>query len=444
MKKNNLFFIVLLVLLVGGFSCEDTRLDDISDPTVYIPANGEIEQVIFSTGEPYIYRLGVYKSGVHETIASATVVVMSETELQVYNAENKTNYEKLPDNCFELRGGSSVQVNFSKESRLEFAEIEILYDEIKKITDFDAESNETYVIPVMLTHADISVGNERQTVLIKPIIKEPNVYFSSLESSIKIESVDEPYSQTLRVAVDFSNLWDITVEIDADEEAVEAYNAQNGTQYKLLPASAYTFTPVPVTINVDENFAEFEAVLNTDNVDYDDFLLPISIKQVSRFSIDEDRSTHYMTVSRPAERMNREGWSIADFSSEEAVGEGAGQGTAANVLDGNTGTFWHSEWAYATGQLPHHITIDMQKEVTVAGIDLQRRVNNSDTRAGNFYISSDNQTFTLIGSFEMAAVNEAQTFKVNTSNGRYLKVEITESNRAPFANLAEVYIRGVE
>lgn len=444
MKKNNLLLIVLLALVAGGLSCEDTRLDYISDPAVYIPAGGEVEQVIYSTGEAFIYRLGIHQSGIQETEASATVVVMSDTELEAYNAENKTNYQKLPDNCFALKGGSSLQVNFSKESRLEYVEIEIFYTEIENVPGYDAENSANYVIPIMLSNADILVGENSNSVLIKPLIREPNLYFTSLESSIKIESLDDVYAENMRIALDFENLWDISVQVGVDEDAVEAYNALNGTQYKLLPASAYTLTPMPVMIEAGNSSVEVDVELITENVDYDDFLLPLTIIETSRFTVDPALSTYYLTVSRPAERLDRTGWSIVDFSSEEAYGEGAGQGVAATLLDGNSTTFWHTEWAYATGQLPHHVTIDMLKEVTVASVDLQRRVNNGDTRAGNFYISSDNETFTLIGTFEMAAVNEPQTFKVNTSRGRYVKVEITESNRPPFANLSEVYIRGVE
>ena len=44
----------------------------------------------------------------------------------------------------------------------------------------------------------------------------------------------------------------------------------------------------------------------------------------------------------------------------------------------------------------------------------------------------------------MAEVNDAQTFKLSTTRGRYLKVEVTESRRPPFSNFSEVYVRGVE
>lgn len=444
MKNSNLLFVVIICIFACILSCEDTRLDSITAPSVYIPKSGEIEQIVYKTGEPYIYRLGIYKSGVEEVSASVTVDIMSEAELQVYNSKNNTSYKRLPDNSFQLKGGSSVQVNFSKASRLEFVEIDILYGEIEKLSNYDSDNSANYVIPVMLSQSDIAIGEKKQVSFINVLIKDPLIYFRESESSLQVKSSNAEYTQTIDLVVDFPNTWDISIEIGIDEDALEKYNSINGTTLKLLPAAAYSLSPNPVIINNGINSAKLTIRLNNDKVDYDDFLLPIAIKSVSKFSADTERKIHYLSVSRPAPRLDRTGWTIADFSSEEASGEGAGQGVATCVLDNNPSTYWHSQWAGGTGQLPHHITIDMQKEVTVAGVDLQRRNNNGDTYRGNFYISSDNESFTKVGTFEMEQVNDPQTFKVNTTRGRYFKLEITESRRAPFANMAEVYVRGVE
>lgn len=445
MKKSNLLFIVIICIFAGILSCEDTRLDYITAPSVYIPKSGEIEQIVYKTGEPYIYRLGIYKSGGEEVLASATVGIMSEAELQAYNSENNTSYKRLPDNSFQMKGGGrSVQVNFPKTSRLEFAEIDILYGEIEKLPDYDSENSMNYVIPVMLSQSDIQIGEEKKVSLINILLKDPLLYFRESESSLQVESSDVKYAQTIDLVVDFPNTWDISSEVGVDEEAIEEYNEKNGTELKLLPDAAYSLSPNPLIINKGENFAKLTVTLNNGNIDYDNFLLPIAIKSVSKFSADTERNIHYLLVSRPAHRLDRTGWTIADFSSEEVSGEGDGQGVAACVLDGDASTFWHNQWEGGTGQLPHHITIDMQKEVTVTNVDLQRRKNNRDTYRGNFFVSSDNESFTKVGTFEMAEVNEPQSFKVNTTRGRYFKLEITESRKPPHANMAELYVRGIE
>ena len=64
----------------------------------------------------------------------------------------------------------------------------------------------------------------------------------------------------------------------------------------------------------------------------------------------------------------RTGWTIYNFSSEEASGEGPTNGRAIYALDGNLTTFWHSQWSGAGSNYPHFITIDMGKVNLLNGV----------------------------------------------------------------------------
>lgn len=442
-KINNYISVIISVLLLLGVtSCSDHRLDYISSPKLYIPKSGSVDLIIYKTGEPFVYKLGVTKTGVEDVAADAQLSILSESELEAYNSANNTNYKRLPDNCFNLNNSTA---NFDKESKLEYFDISVQYDLIDQIDDFDEENSADYVIPVKLSGASLETNEDKIISIIKPVLRDPLIYFKSSETKVTIEAGKQStYKEDIYLQVDFDNLWDISVDLSVDPELVDEYNTSNGTNLPLLPTESYSITPLPAVIANGTKSVKVSIELNADLIDYDDFLMPIVIQSTSKFSVDVTKNVHYLYVSKPAMRFDRTGWTIVDFSSEEPSGEGANNGTAITVLDGNPATYWHSQWAGGTGQLPHHFTIDMQKELLVTSIDLQRRPNQSDTQGGNFYISSDNEKFTYIGSFQMAEVNDAQTFKVATTRGRYLKVEITESRRPPFANMSEVYVRGVE
>lgn len=446
MMRNKFLYAIIIGLMLSVGGCEDTRLDNITPPKVLIPQSGEIVQTVYKTGEPFVFRLGVYKAGHDDMEATALVDILSENELQVYNSENKGSYKRLPDNCFRIAGGSgSHVVNFAKGIRLKYVDITLDYDAIEKLADFDEDNSAQYVVPLTVSQSSLEINEEKNVILIKPLIRQPFIYFQGQESSVVIEtSGTAAYQQKLVLAVDFANLWDISATLAADATLVDIYNNEKGTDLNLLPASAYTISPNPVVIQNGKKSAAVLVDFSKENIDYDDFLLPVSIKETSKFTPDAERNVHYIKVSRPAPRLDRTGWTIVDVSSQEASGEGAGNGVASCVLDGNVSTYWHSQWAGGTGQLPHHFTIDMKKTVTVASVDLQRRQNQRDTYRGEIHISNDNTTFTKIGTFEMAEVNDAQTFKVTTTQGRYLKIVVTESRRTPFANMAEVYVRGAE
>lgn len=444
--RNKFLYAIIVGLMLSVTGCEDTRLDHITPPKVFIPQSGEITQTVYKTGEPFVFRLGVYKAGHDDVQVTASVDVLTENELQVYNTENKGSYKRLPDNCFRITGSSgSHDVNFSKGTRLEYVNITLDYDAIEQLADFDEDNSAQYVVPVTVSQSSIEINEDKNVALIKPLIRQPFVYFQSVESSIVIEaSGTATYQQKLVLAVDFANFWDISATLGVDATLVDAYNDKKGTELKLLPASVYTISPNPVIIVNGKKTAAVSVDFSKENIDYDDFLLPISIKETSKFTTDTERNVHYLAISRPANRLDRTGWTIADVSSEEPGEGGGGSGVASCVLDGDVATFWHSKYKGERAPLPHHFTIDMQKTVTVASVDLQRRNNNRDTYRGEFYISADNITFTKVGIFEMAEVNEPQTFKVATSQGRYLKVVVTESRRNGLGNFSEVYVRGAE
>ncbi len=63
--------------------------------------------------------------------------------------------------------------------------------------------------------------------------------------------------------------------------------------------------------------------------------------------------------------LSTEGWTIAYVDSEE---RGIADGTAENVIDGQTVNFWHSEWGAAQPAFPHRLVLDLGKPRTITGI----------------------------------------------------------------------------
>ena len=76
--------------------------------------------------------------------------------------------------------------------------------------------------------------------------------------------------------------------------------------------------------------------------------------------------------------LSEESWTIADVDSEERVGE---DGTAENAIDGQTASFWHTQWSDAKPGQPHHLTLDLGHSVTIAGFRYTPR-QGPDTVAG--------------------------------------------------------------
>lgn len=145
-------------------------------------------------------------------------------------------------------------------------------------------------------------------------------------------------------------------------------------------------------------------------------------------------------------KLDRGSWKIADFSSEEVNGEGA-NGRAAQIIDNDPSTFWHSEWQATTAQLPHSITIDMNTVKDVKCVTIAKRQGNTDLKTAHIEISTDNRSWEIAGKveFEKTADPNAKTIVLGEiKKARYMKLVITESHRSPSASISEVYVLGTE
>ncbi len=91
-------------------------------------------------------------------------------------------------------------------------------------------------------------------------------------------------------------------------------------------------------------------------------------------------------------KLDRTNWSIIYVDSEELTGEGANNGHAIHCLDGDSSTFWHTEWQAHSYNYPHEIWIDLGDTLAVNGFSiLTRNISNRNGRIKDyaFYISSD-------------------------------------------------------
>lgn len=78
--------------------------------------------------------------------------------------------------------------------------------------------------------------------------------------------------------------------------------------------------------------------------------------------------------------ITRTGWT-ATADSEQAGNP------ASNVLDGDTTTFWHTEYNPALAQLPHTITINMQQSYLVGSVTYLPRQDGPNGNIGQHIIS---------------------------------------------------------
>ena len=144
---------------------------------------------------------------------------------------------------------------------------------------------------------------------------------------------------------------------------------------------------------------------------------------------------------------NRANWSVLSVS-DQTASDGGGMHT---MLDGDLGSYWHSQWDGGNAPLPHWAIIDMVTAKDFIMIDTYRRPGNTDAKDIEYYVGSEpdaeSSTWVKVGSGQYPNHNQDKLTididgSVNTAVGRYLKLVITSSHRDPFTSIAEIYLYG--
>ncbi|WP_420320458.1 discoidin domain-containing protein [Flagellimonas sp.] len=140
--------------------------------------------------------------------------------------------------------------------------------------------------------------------------------------------------------------------------------------------------------------------------------------------------------------LDRSNWSIESYSSQEDQGGEDNTGRAADILDGDLETYWHSCWTNGCNDgYPHSITINTGGEITAKGFAFIQRYNLSRAvKDIEILVSDDNVTWNSLGNFVLNEVNTAQNILLDSEvSFSYIKIEAKSAYDAQqWASLAEV------
>ncbi|MDR1337087.1 MAG: discoidin domain-containing protein [Tannerella sp.] len=157
---------------------------------------------------------------------------------------------------------------------------------------------------------------------------------------------------------------DISAVIEADLSLVNAFNAENRTDYLPLPAETYQLDRTALQIDNGKNVSDMArltirmSVINLSN----DYLLPVTVKSVSGGSLplNEETKTLYLVFQGDVdEDSGQERWTTAGASTEWQ-----GSYLAKNAFDGDRTSYWHSD---AAGSMPQWFAVNMQGFKRISG-----------------------------------------------------------------------------
>ena len=201
--------------------------------------------------------------------------------------------------------------------------------------------------------------------------------------------------------------------------------------FEKIPDSVFVFSGATAVIKAGTSISgNISFKISSKKIQKDhNYMIPVGIAGVGGgYGIYTQKSTAFFIVKAEEPSLDRAKWSINEFDSQEASGEGPNNGRAIFVLDGNTSTFWTSQWDPIEPPLPHHVSINMNATILLNGVILTRRQNvtNGSPRAFNVDVSTDGSTWKPAGNYELAAVNPKQFFLFATqATAKYFRITVT-------------------
>ncbi len=150
-----------------------------------------------------------------------------------------------------------------------------------------------------------------------------------------------------------------------------------------------------------------------------------------------------VNVLAPDGLLSRKGWKIARVSSQA---EGKFR-AAANAIDGNPRTHWHTQFQPKLLEHPHELVIDLGSERTIRGFRYLARQDASWNGAigkCEFSVSNSPDDFgDPVAEAEFAKQKESQEVTCKLVKGRYIRLKtLSEVNKGPWASVAELGIIG--
>ena len=143
-------------------------------------------------------------------------------------------------------------------------------------------------------------------------------------------------------------------------------------------------------------------------------------------------------VASAVPAVPRSGLRVVSADSEETHGE---DGRAANAVDGDPRTHWHTAWSRESPKHPHEIVVDIGEEIEIAAVGyLPRQDGGVNGTIGDYevYVSADGKTW---GKPASAGTFSGDRLVKLGKRGRYLRlVAGSEVNGNPWTSCAELNV----
>lgn len=241
----------------------------------------------------------------------------------------------------------------------------------------------------------------------------------------------------------------INITFHVNSALVDSFNTDNFTSYPILPEGAYELTETEATIPAGERGTgriDME-LMPEGNIQAGGnmYLLPVSIEaENSEVPLNEEMNTTYFLIEGSYRDIDKSDWQVIDFDSQQP---GRDDLAAANIIDGDNGTIWNTQYTDPRPDYPHYATIDMGEENFVHGFEIVGRYPrflNQNPKDITIEFSDDGQNWRdgedFITAMDLDETYIDRIYLTDPVQARYFKFTVNQgvSEDADLLNMAEI------
>lgn len=388
--KRSLKAVLASAMLIGvgaGFAgCDpdySDRYPEAYAQVVRIKDSGRQAVTVYSTDERTAIPVTIQKGGWEpDRTTKVKLRAMTAEEFEAYKEESaQVFYTMVPDDILSFSEESitkSVEISFSPSQGYSITHV---YLDAHKINEFNNSLAEGLVpiVPVVLeTNDGTPINGEDNMLFMEPTYLEPTLTLKEPKAFTRTfytrEGTDEI---SIQVNLPVVSKWDFNINLDIDEDLLNAYNEAYGTKYVLMPENVYSgYTGPEYAFTPGVSSIEANITVDVSKLSYEEaYALPIVLRNNSHMNIEVEPNQSALygyTLCPPKMTIDQSKVTVSDEHPNDGGGKNA-------LFDGNTQTYYQS--GYNDTYRKHdpvygsYVDVELNQEINVFAFDFYVRHN---------------------------------------------------------------------
>ena len=434
MMKRLIPILFAAAAFLGLPACDDPHTEHMEDyqTMVYFRNGGEQSLTLFRTGDDGVYAVPVCKSGFDlQGTASVQVVPLDDARMTMYNYLHETDLTMIPEDLYVFLDGDEtacltppLTLDFGSDDAYRVIKLRINTSGMNAL--MEAHPEKTSALGLQLVSED-RLSEDINLLMLLPEVDIPMLSISrpGVETYryTSASAVSNSYSNAVSLNMN-DNRWDFDCTLAVKDAAwLDAYNAEHGTSFALMPKEAYDLSAGKLSFSQGETSVPFTVTVNREPlVMLQDYVLPICAVSCSKPEFAVSDEPYLLHVTLDPDRITLTGDMVSVSHNQDNDGTGA-----PALVDGNASTYWHSPWSsYVTNPDPVYgiyVDIDLASPLKAFVLNYMVRSTNNNGRPTHVVIgvSRDGSTWTQVG--------EAQTEEMASSvAGQVITLPVCKSS----------------